>query len=102
MRTNTLSTLNMPFRPFLAIYCLTKSNSVETNIKSFYQNNSSSIFHIPENELTQSKTTLQNVCHMYNNIIVPYKYKHVIADLTNNKTISFKTGERRCSYYGQF
>ena len=42
--------------------------------------------HIPENELTQLKSKLRNVCHKCK-IKVPYKYQHIIANLTNNKTI---------------
>ena len=52
--------------------------------------------HIPENELTQLKSKLRNVCHKCK-IKVPYKYQHIIANLTNNKTIKvLKQDKRRC------
>ena len=55
--------------------------------KLFYQNILSNILHIPENKLVQLKSKLQNVCHKYKKIEVPYKHEHIIANLTNNKTI---------------
>lgn len=42
--------------------------------------------YLPENELTQLKTKLRNVWHKYK-VKVPYKYQHIIANLTNNTTI---------------
>ena len=51
------------------------------------------ILHILENEITQLKRKLQNVCHEYNKIKVPYKYQHIITNQTNDKTIkSLKKG----------
>ena len=42
---------------------------------------------VPENELTQLKSKLPNVCHKYNKIKIPKKYQHIITNLTINKTI---------------
>ena len=42
-----------------------------------------------QNELTQLKSKLRNVCHKYNKMKVSYKYQHVVANLTNSKTIKF-------------
>ena len=60
-------------------------NAAETEFELFDQNILSNILHIPENELTQLKSKLQNVCHKYNNIKIPYKSQHIIANLKNNK-----------------
>ena len=62
-------------------------NAVETEFELFYQNISSSLSHIPENELAQLKSKLRNKCHKYNNNKNSYKYQHIIANLPNNKTI---------------
>ena len=43
------------------------------------------ILHILENEITQLKRNLQNVCHEYNKINVLYKYQHIITNQTNDK-----------------
>ena len=51
--------------------------------------------HIPENELTQLKSKLRNVCHKDNKIKVLYKYQHIIANLTNNKTIKVLKQDKR-------
>ena len=37
--------------------------------------------------MTQLKSKLRNVCYKFNKIKVSYKYQHIIANLTNNKTI---------------
>ena len=61
--------------------------AVETEFELFYQKILSNISHIPENELTQLKSKVRNVCHKCNKIKAPYNYQHIIANLTNNKTI---------------
>ena len=42
-----------------------------------------------QNELPQLKSKLRNVFHKYNKMKVPYKYQHVVANITNSKTIKF-------------
>ena len=45
----------------------------------------------------QLKRKLQNVCHNYSKIKVMYKYQHIVANLTNNKTIKvLKQDKERC------
>ena len=61
-------------------------NAAENEFELCYQNILSNILHILESELTLLKSKLQNVCHKYNNIKIPYKSHHIIANLRNNKT----------------
>ena len=66
----------------------TNYNAAETEFELFYQNILSNISDIPDNELRQLKSKLWNVCHKCIKIKVPYKSNHIIANLTNNKTIN--------------
>ena len=53
----------------------------------FYQNILPNLSHILDNQLTELKSKLRNVCHKYNNINVPYNYQNIVKYLANNKDI---------------
>ena len=62
-------------------------STIETEFGMFYQKNLPNLSDIPDNQLTELKKKILNVCHKYNNIIVPYKYQKFVKDLANNKHI---------------
>ena len=45
------------------------------------------ISHIPDDQLAVLKTRIRNTCHKYNRINVPYRYREIIRNLTNNEKI---------------
>ena len=45
------------------------------------------ISHIPDEQLAVLKTRIRNTCHKYNRINVPYRYREIIRNLTNNEKI---------------
>ena len=45
------------------------------------------ISHIPDEQLAVLKTRIRNTCHKYNRINVPYRYREIIRNLSNNKKI---------------
>lgn len=61
--------------------------SIEVEFEQFYQGLLRSLTHIPDNELTSLKTKLRSTCEKYNKIDIPYKYKKVIDNFSNNSNI---------------
>ena len=45
------------------------------------------ISHIPDDQLAVLKTRIRNTCHKYNRINVPYRYREIIRNLSNNEKI---------------
>ena len=45
------------------------------------------ISHIPDEQLAVLKTRIRNTCHKYNRINVPYRYREIIRNLSNNEKI---------------
>ena len=45
------------------------------------------ISHIPDEQLAVLKTRIRNTCHKYNRISVPYRYREIIRNLSNNEKI---------------
>ena len=45
------------------------------------------ISHIPDDQLAVLKTRIRNTCHKYNRISVPYRYREIIRNLSNNEKI---------------
>ena len=45
------------------------------------------ISHIPDEQLAVLKTRIRNTCHKYNRINVPYRYREIIRNSTNNEKI---------------
>ena len=65
----------------------TNNNAINTQFEKFYQRILYNISHIPDDQLAVLKTRIPNTCHKYNRINVPYRYRQIIRNLSNNGKI---------------
>ena len=63
----------------------TDNNLINAEFEKFYQSILSNISHIPDDKLAVLKTKIQNICHKCSRINVPYKYRQIITNLSNNE-----------------
>ena len=69
-------------------------NRIYTEHEQFYQSLLKDIYHIPEEDLSHLKTKFRNTCDKYSQIYVPYKYKKLIEQLSNNHNICIMRQDR--------
>ena len=62
-------------------------NSINTEFELLFQNILRDISHIPDQNLAHVKTKFRNTCEKYCKIKIPFKYKEVIKNLSNNNII---------------
>ena len=62
-------------------------NSINTEFELFYQNILQEVSHIPEQNLSHVKTKLRYTCEINSKIKIPFKYREVIKNLSNNNSI---------------
>ena len=62
-------------------------NRIYTEFEKFYQSLLKDMSDVPGEKLSQLKTKLRNTCDKYSQIHVPYKYKKIIEQLSNNRNI---------------
>ena len=67
-----------------------------TEFEKFYHSILSNISHIPDDQLAVLKTRIRNICHKYNRINVPYRYRQIIRNLPNNAKIKFLKQDKGC------
>ena len=66
----------------------TNSSVIKTEFKKFYKSILSNISHIPDDQLAVLKQKYGTLtCHKYNRINVPYRYRKIIRNLSNNEKI---------------
>ena len=62
-------------------------NRIYTELEQFCQSLLKDTSHVPDEDLSHLKTKLRSTCDKYSQIYIPYKYKKIIEQLSNNCNI---------------
>ena len=62
-------------------------DTIKTEFEDFYQSLLKNMSHIPENDISLIKTKLRSTYEKYNNVYMPYEYRGIAENLSENDSI---------------
>ena len=74
----------------------TNNNVINTEFENFYRSILCNISHVPDDQLAVLKTRIWSTCHKYSLINVPYRYRQISRNLSNNEKIKVLRQNKGC------